>query len=151
LEATVHNPLRIDHRQQLATFIDSLLEEAAAPVAPSLRRFMPIYRRQVVLGCSSPLREISAALHDVQRSISENNLRRAAAFIAHADTSTLYGESPLEALRDAELLAARIASDAPSSGTPAESGRRAVVGLGVVLALVRRAVGAPPPADAVCG
>jgi hypothetical protein len=119
----VHNPLRIDHRQRLARFIESLLEEATAPVAPSLRRFMPIYRRHVVLACAIPLREISAALHYAERSISADNLRRAATFMAQSDCSTLYGESPFEALRDAELLAARISSDAPSGGAPAAYAR----------------------------
>jgi len=102
---------RGDDRDQLAKSIESLLEEATAPVPQSMRRFLPIYRRHVVVECAVPLGQIAAALRDHERPVSNHAVREIGTFLTQTDRSTLYGESAQEARRDADLLAMTIAAD----------------------------------------
>ena len=107
----MRNPFRTDPRLRCATSIEHLLDEATRPVPPSMRRFLPIYRRTVVQACAGSLAEIATALRDPKRSVSESALRRVNEFLTHAYKSALYGDDPQQARWEADWLLFAVAAD----------------------------------------
>jgi len=104
-------PFRTDPRLRCAASIEHLLDEATRPVPPSMRRFLPIYRRAVVQACAGSLTEIATALRDPTRSVSDSALRRIDTFLTHADQSSLYGDDPRQARWEADWLLFAVAAD----------------------------------------
>ena len=107
----MRNPFRTDPRLRCARSIEHLLDEATRPVPPSMRRFLPIYRRAVVQACAGSLAEIATALRDPKRSVSESALRRVNVFLHHGDQSSLYGDNPQQAKWEADWLLFAVAAD----------------------------------------
>src|SRR5439155_21138151 len=93
------------------TSIENLLDEAIRPVPPSMRRFLPMYRRQVVRACADPLSEIATTLRDPKRTVSADALRQVIVFLSRAGESPLYADDPLRARWAADLLCAAIKRD----------------------------------------
>jgi len=107
----MRKPFHTDPRLRWATSIEQLLDEATRPVPPSMRRFLPIYRRAVVQACAGSLSEIVTALRDPKRSVSDSTLRQVNVFLTHADESSLYGDDPLRAKWAADKLSVAVAGD----------------------------------------
>ena len=104
----MHNPFHTDPRVRWATSIEDLLDEATRPVPPGMKRFLPIYSRQVVRACADPLSEVATTLRDSKRSVPADALRQVIVFLSHAGESPLYADDPLRARWAADRLCVAI-------------------------------------------